>query len=96
MSEIGDAWHVASHVLVRAWDGEIVAYNDETGHTHQFLELAAWALERLSGSAMTEHDLMMAAAAELELEATGDLVNSLRNSIALLRGLGLIQGPPQA
>lgn len=96
MSETGGAWYVAPHVLVRAWEGEIVAYNDETGHTHQFLELAAWALERLSSSAMTERDLMVAAAAELELEAAGDLVSSLRNSIALLQGLGLIEASPQA
>jgi PqqD family protein of HPr-rel-A system len=94
LSEIGAAWHVAPHVLVRAWEGEIVAYNDETGHTHHFMDVAAWILERLSAHAMTELDVMAAATTELEPETEGDFARSIRSSLSLLQGLGLIEAAP--
>jgi PqqD family protein of HPr-rel-A system len=90
----GVAWQLAAHVLVRTWDGEIVAYNDETGHTHHFMEIAAWILEGISARAMTEGDVMAAAAAELEPPAEGELAASIRSSFALLQGLGLIEAVP--
>ncbi len=81
-------------MLVRTWDGEVVAYNDETGHTHHFMDLAAWILERLPGRPTTEDDLVTAAASELELQAEADLASSIRNSLVLFRGLGLIEASP--
>lgn len=97
MSESGAAWHVAPHVMVRAWDDEVVAYNDETGHTHQFMELAAWILERLASSAMTESDLLAAAATDLEPEGGNDsLASSIKSSLTLIQGLGLIALVSQA
>jgi PqqD family protein of HPr-rel-A system len=90
----GDAsarWRVSSHVLMRAWDGEVVAYNDVTGHTHHFMDLAAWTLERLSMGAMAEGELMAAAAAELEPEPGSDLATSVRNSLVLFQRLSLLE-----
>ena len=95
-SEPGAAWHVAPHVLMRTWDGEVVAYNDETGHTYQFMELSAWMLERLSGSVMTESDLLAAAASELEPEGEDSLASSIKSSLMLFQGLGLIEPAPRA
>jgi PqqD family protein of HPr-rel-A system len=84
-------WRVSPHVLIRAWDGEVVAYNDVTGHTHHFMDLAAWTFERLSMGAMAETDLMAAAAGELALEPGSDLATSVRGSLALFHRLGLLE-----
>ena len=89
-------WRVAPQVLMRAWKGEVVAYNDATGHTHHFMELAAWIFEHLSARTMTEADLMTAAATEIEPQTDGDLAISMRNSLALLQGLGLLETAPSA
>jgi len=90
------SWRLASQVRMRTWGGEVVAYNDVTGHTHHFMELAAWIFEHLSARTMTEVDLMTAAAAELEPQTDSDLATSMRNSLALLQGLGLIETAPSA
>jgi PqqD family protein of HPr-rel-A system len=90
----GDAsarWRMSPHVLMRAWDAEVVAYNDVTGHTHHFMDLAAWTLERLSQGAMAETELMAAAAAELEPEPGSDLETSVRNSLLLFQRLSLLE-----
>jgi PqqD family protein of HPr-rel-A system len=90
------SWRLASQVLMRAWGGEVVAYNDVTGHTHHFMELAAWIFEHLSARTMTEADLMTAAATELDSQTDSGLATSIRNSLALLQGLGLIETAPSA
>jgi PqqD family protein of HPr-rel-A system len=90
----GDAsarWRMSPHVLMRAWNGEVVAYNDVTGHTHHFMDLAAWTFEHLSMGAMAEGELMAAAAAELEPEPGSDLETSVRNSLLLLQRLSLLE-----
>jgi len=79
---------------MRSWDGEVVAYNDETGHTHHFMELAAWVFAQLQGHPMTEDDLVTVAASELELQADGNLGSSISSSLALFRRLGLIEESP--
>lgn len=90
------SWRVAPQVMLRAWDGEVVVYNDMTGHTHHFMELAAWVFEHLSARAMSEADLLAAAAAELELQSDSDLATSVENSLTLFRGLGLLEATPSA
>jgi PqqD family protein of HPr-rel-A system len=90
-SDVAAHWRVAPQVLIRAWDGEVVAYNDVTGHTHHFMELAAWIFERLSAQMMSEDDLMAAATAELEPQTDSDLAISIRNSLGLFQGLGLLE-----
>ena len=84
-------WRMSPRVLMRAWDGEVVAYNDVTGHTHHFMDLSAWTLERLSMGAMAEAELMAAAAAELEPEPGSDLATSVRNSLLLFQRLSLLE-----
>lgn len=90
-SENGAAWQVAPHVLTRSWDGEVVAYNDQTGHTHHFMDLAAWVLERLPSRPMTETDLVAAAECELEPPPGGDFAKPIKSSLVLFQGLGLIE-----
>ena len=87
-------WHVSPHVLMRVWNGEVVAYNDVTGHTHHFMDLAAWVFEHLSFRSMGEADLMAAAATELELEPGSDLTTSMRNALALFQRLSLLEDAP--
>ena len=89
--DAGARWRMSPHVLMRAWDGEVVAYNDVTGHTHHFMDLAAWTFERLSMGAMAEAELKAAAAAELELEPGSDLETSVRNSLLLFQRLNLLE-----
>src|SRR5215475_5155581 len=87
-------WRVAPHVLVRSWESEVLAYNDVTGHTHHFMDLAAWMFERLAAHAMAEAELLAVAAAELELEKEADLAASVQNSLRLFEGLSLLEAVP--
>ena len=88
---VAGCWRVSPHVLMRAWDGEVVAYNDVTGHTHHFMDLAAWVFEHLSARAMAETDLMAAAGVELEPQPGSDLAPAVRNSLAMFQRLSLLE-----
>ena len=87
-------WRVARHVLMRCWDGEVLAYNDVTGHTHHFMDLAAWMFEQLAAHAQAEAELLAVAVAELELPKGGDLAASVRNSLRLFERHSLLEAVP--
>ena len=51
---IGGATRIGGFVQWREWDGEIVAYNDRTGDTHHFADLAAWLFRKLAEAPATK------------------------------------------
>jgi hypothetical protein len=93
-TDVATRWRVEQSVLARAWDGEVVAHNDVTGHTHHFMDLAAWIFEQLKAREMTEAELWTAAAAELELSAESDLAVSVANTLELFQRLSLLEAAP--
>ncbi len=61
------ARRIGPAVQWRDWDGEIVAYNDRTGDTHHFADLAAWMFRLLIARTLDESGIHAAAEAEIEL-----------------------------
>jgi PqqD family protein of HPr-rel-A system len=88
---LGTAWQLADGILWRAWDGEVVAYNELTGDTHHFMDLAAWVFEALTARPATPDGLAQAAADGVEVPPDQDLAASLARTLDLFRTLRLVE-----
>ncbi len=87
----GATQRIGSFVQWREWDGEIVAYNDRTGDTHHFADLAAW-LFRLLATAPADADAITAAAdSEIELPARIDRATAIARALDLFVRLDLLE-----
>jgi PqqD family protein of HPr-rel-A system len=75
----------------REWDGEIVAYNDHTGDTHHFADLAAWLFRLLAGASLGDDAIAHAAEDEIELPANVDRNAALTRALDLFVTLDLIE-----
>jgi PqqD family protein of HPr-rel-A system len=85
------AKRIRGSVHWREWEGEIVAYNDHTGDTHHFADLAAWLFRRLAESPATDAMIAAAAEDEIELPAAVDRHAALTRTIALFVTLDLLE-----
>jgi PqqD family protein of HPr-rel-A system len=72
-------------------DDESVIYNDHSGDTHLVSAAAASLLQRLRQSNADTASLVAACAAEWELEADEELDAVIRDLLAELDSLGLIE-----
>ena len=82
---------IGSFVAWREWDGEIVAYNDRTGDTHHFADMAAWLFRLLATAARSDEAIATAAANEIELPASVDRSAAIRRTLDLFARLDLIE-----
>ena len=82
---------IGSFVDWREWDGEIVAYNDRTGDTHHFADLAAWLFRLLTQDALGDAAIAAAAAREIELPASVDREAAIARTLALFETLDLLE-----
>lgn len=88
----GAARHrIGSYVQWRDWDGEIVAYNDRTGDTHHFADLAAWLFRRLSAAPLSDAAIAETAAREIELPPAIDRAAALARTLDLFARLDLLE-----
>jgi PqqD family protein of HPr-rel-A system len=85
------AKRIGAFVLWREWDGEIVAYNDRTGDTHHFADLAAWLFRLLATVPANDDAIAAAAADEIELPATIDRAGAIARTLDLFARLELIE-----
>ena len=86
-------WRLRAGQTLRMFsaDDESVIYNDNSGDTHLISEAAASLLQRLRQSDADTASLVTACAAEWELEADEELVAAIRDLLAELDSLGLIE-----
>lgn len=82
---------IGSFVRWRDWEGEIVAYNDRTGDTHHFADLAAWLFRLLAEAPLSEEAIALAAAREIELPPSIDRAVALKRALDLFARLELIE-----
>jgi PqqD family protein of HPr-rel-A system len=75
----------------RDWDGEIVAYNDRTGDTHHFADLAAWLFRLLVAQSLDEAAIHEAAENQIELPEAIDRNAAIARTIALFDQLELTE-----
>jgi PqqD family protein of HPr-rel-A system len=85
------AQRISPLVQWREWDGEIVAYNDRTGDTHHFADLAAWLFRKLAEAPATKTEIAAIAADEIELPAAIDGDAALARTLALFTTLDLLE-----
>ncbi len=85
------ARRIGPAVQWRDWDGEIVAYNDRTGDTHHFADLAAWMFRLLIARTLDESGIRAAAEAEIELPPAIDRDAAIARTIALFDQLELTE-----
>jgi PqqD family protein of HPr-rel-A system len=82
---------IGSFVQWREWDGEIVAYNDRTGDTHHFADLAAWMFRLLATTSASADAIADAVGNEIELPATIDRDAAIARTLDLFARLDLIE-----
>src|SRR5215469_10366757 len=82
-------WRIAAAVDWRAWDGEIVAYNDRSGDTHHFADFAGWLFARLAATPGDVPSLTAAATDAVELRS-GAPAATVERTLALFRKLDLL------
>lgn len=87
----GPTRRTGAFVRWRDWDGEIVAYNDRTGDTHHFADLAAWLFRLLAGGPLDDDAIAAAATREIELPAGVDRAAALQRALDLFARLELIE-----
>lgn len=90
MSTVGHI-RIGAFVDWREWDGEIVAYNDRTGDTHHFADLAAWLFRQLATSPQTAETLAATAAREVELPPAIDGAAAIARTLDLFARLDLAE-----
>ena len=88
-SEATGTWRIAGAVDWRAWDGEIVAYNDRSGDTHHFADFAGWLFARLAATPADVPSLTAAATDAVELRS-GAPAATVERTLALFRKLDLL------
>ncbi len=86
---------IGAFVQWREWDGEIVAYNDRSGDTHHFADLAAWLFCRLTRAALSDEAIAAAAASEIELPAAIDRAAAIARTLELFAQLDLLEREDQ-
>ncbi|HLI22168.1 MAG TPA: HPr-rel-A system PqqD family peptide chaperone [Stellaceae bacterium] len=91
MSDIAPRQRIPSCVQWRDWDGEIVAYNDRTGDTHHFADLAAWLFRKLAAAPASAEAIADAAAGEIELPARIDRGAAIARTLELFARLDLLE-----
>jgi PqqD family protein of HPr-rel-A system len=82
---------IGSFVQWREWDGEIVAYNDRTGDTHHFADLAAWMFRLLTTMSANAEAIAAAASDEIELPPAIDRAAAIARTLDLFARLDLIE-----
>lgn len=87
----GVATRIGAGVEWRDWDGEIVAYNDRTGDTHHFADVAAWLFRLLATAPRSDAAIAAAADREIELPARVDRAAAIRRTLELFARLDLIE-----
>lgn len=82
-------WRIAEAVDWRAWNGEVVAYNDRSGDTHHFADFAGWLFARLATAPGDMPSLTAAATDALELRC-GAPAATVERTLALFHKLDLL------
>lgn len=88
-SDATGTWRIAEAVDWRAWNGEIVAYNDRSGDTHHFADFAGWMFARLATAPGDVPSLTAAATDALELRC-GTPAATVERTLALFHKLDLL------
>lgn len=88
-SDATGTWRIAEAVDWRAWNGEIVAYNDRSGDTHHFADFAGWLFARLATAPGNVPSLTAAATDALELRC-GAPTATVERTLALFHKLDLL------
>lgn len=88
-SDATGTWRIAEAVDWRAWNGEIVAYNDRSGDTHHFADFAGWMFARLATAPGDVPSLTAAATDALELRC-GAPTATVERTLALFHKLDLL------
>lgn len=78
-------------LLWRAWEGEIVVYNDASGDTHHLDPLAAEAFEALLEAPTNMAGLTSRIAESLGVEKTAELDDALMRIVGRFHSFGLIE-----
>lgn len=89
-SETAATWRIADGVDWRAWNGEIVAYNDRSGDTHHFADFAGWLFARLAAAPAGAGSLTAAATDAVELRC-GAPEATVERTLALFHKLDLLE-----
>jgi len=86
-------WRVVREppLLWRAWEGEIVLYNDASGDTHHLDPLAAEIFEILLERPAGVEELAELAAQALGVEITTDMRDTVAGIVTRFQGHGLIE-----
>jgi len=87
--EATGTWRIAAAVDWRAWDGEVVAYNDRSGDTHHFADFAGWLFTQLTAAPADVASLTAAAIDAVELRC-GAPAATVERTLALFRKLDLL------
>jgi len=90
MTEAAVTRRIGAFVHWREWDGEIVAYNDRTGDTHHFADLAAWLFRLLTRAPASDEAIAAAAAEEIELPPAIDRDAVIARALDLFARLDLL------
>jgi|SRR5579863_845753 len=88
-SDATGAWRIATAVDWRAWDGEIVAYDDRSGDTHHFADFAGWLFARLAAAPADARSLTAVATDAVELRC-GAPAATVDRTLALFHKLDLL------
>lgn len=78
-------------LLWRAWEGEIVVYNDASGDTHHLDPLAAEAFEAFLEAPIDTAGLTSRIAESLGVEKTTELGDALTKIVERFHSFGLIE-----
>lgn len=89
LTDATGTWRIAQAVDWRAWNGEIVAYNDRSGDTHHFADFAGWLFARLAAAPGDVKSLTSAATDTLELRC-GAPAATVERTLALFHKLDLL------
>ncbi|MGH6976131.1 MAG: HPr-rel-A system PqqD family peptide chaperone [Stellaceae bacterium] len=88
-SDTTGTWRIAAAVDWRAWDGEIVAYNDRSGDTHHFADFAGWLFAQLAAAPADVPSLTAAAVDTVDLRC-GAPPATVERTLALFHKLDLL------
>ncbi|MGH6969640.1 MAG: HPr-rel-A system PqqD family peptide chaperone [Stellaceae bacterium] len=89
LSDATGTWRIAPAVDWRAWDSEIVAYNDRSGDTHHFADFAGWLFAQLATAPSDVPSLTAAAVDTVDLRC-GAPPATVERTLALFHKLDLL------
>lgn len=86
-------WQLTANgaLRLRCWDNECIAYHSLSGDTHLMGPAAACLLERLQQAPADEASLALTVSRALRMEPTEELKLQLRDMLADLKKLALIE-----